>query len=186
MEKLDFNNTNKLWKAIIGTNHFSIEILNLGVALIICTETILRYVFTKDMSTYEEYLIPIAFWMYMLGGINGSIEKSHISADFLSAYMKEGMRKDLLILTREFLTVVLSAIFTFWAFKSVIWYIQIGQKSPVWHVPAWMAYSSIFVGMLFMTIFGLKHFMHDSKQFIGKKYFIKPQINENERSGGRI
>lgn len=162
--------SDRIWDLIVLPNHFSIEILNLGITLIICLETILRYVFHQDMSTYEEYLIPMAFWLYMMGGVNGSIEKSHITADFLSAYMKPGFFKDVHNVVREFLAIILSGIFTFWAGKSVLWYIQIGQQSPVWHVPAWLAYASIFIGMLFMTIFGLKHFIHDLIQLSKKKY----------------
>lgn len=168
MEKLEFTNANRMWRFIIGANHISIEVFNLAVMIIVAAACILRYVFTKDLSTYEEYLIPIAFWLYMMGGVNGSIEKSHIAADFISAYMKDGVRKDLLQLIREILTVILSSMFTIWALRSVLWYIQIGQRSPVWHIPAWLAYGSIFTGMLFMTIFGLVHFIHDIKQFIGK------------------
>ena len=178
MEKLEFTNANRMWRFIIGANHISIEVLNLAVTVIVAAACILRYVFTKDLSTYEEYLIPIAFWLYMMGGVNGSIEKSHITADFVSAYMKDGMGKDLLQLIREILTVILSSVFTMWALKSVLWYIQIGQQSPVWHIPAWLAYASIFVGMLFMTVFGIAHFVHDMKQFIGKKYFKKSPKEE--------
>lgn len=178
MEKLEFTNANRIWRFIVGSNHVSIIVLNLAVTSIVAAAAILRYVFTKDMSTYEEYLIPIAFWLYMMGGINGSIEKSHITADFVSAYMKEGMRKDLLNIGRQLFTIILSSVFTIWAFKSVVWYIGVGQKSPVWHIPYWLAFGSIFVGMLFMTIFHLVHFIHDTRQF-RKKYFDKAQIEEH-------
>ncbi len=157
---------NGLLRFAVGTNEWLVVVFNFLVTGIVATACILRYVFTKDMAAFEEFLIPIAFWLYMTGGINGSAERSHICADILSSNMKDGLRRDVVIVVRGLLTIALSATFMVWAFKAVMWYIQIGQRSPVWHVPAWLAYSSIFVGMLMMTVFHIIHSKNDIQLFI--------------------
>ncbi|MTI17747.1 TRAP transporter small permease [Rhodobacteraceae bacterium RKSG542] len=42
---------------------------------------IFRYIFKTDLFAYEEWLLPICFWMFFMGAAVGSYEDSHINAD---------------------------------------------------------------------------------------------------------
>ena len=42
-----------------------------------------RYVLERDLFAYEEWLLPICFWLYFLGGALGTYYDKQINADLL-------------------------------------------------------------------------------------------------------
>jgi TRAP-type C4-dicarboxylate transport system permease small subunit len=44
-----------------------------------------RYVFRLDLFAYEEWLLPISFWLYFLASAVGSYQDTQIRADVLES-----------------------------------------------------------------------------------------------------
>ncbi len=143
----------KLWKIIPVIIQWCVVITGSVVTLIVFLETAFRLFDFLNFNGYEEILIMVAFWLYMLGCAHGSYEKSQIKADILEVMMKESAFKNFLRVLREILTVALSAVFTVWAFNLITYAIGVHTTTPVYRIPMTIGYASIFVGLLLSTFY---------------------------------
>lgn len=60
---------------------FTLPILPVTFFLVV----LFRYVLESDLFAYEEWLLPICFWMYFLGSALGTYDDVHINADLFGA-----------------------------------------------------------------------------------------------------
>ncbi|MFT5657126.1 MAG: TRAP-type C4-dicarboxylate transport system permease small subunit [Gammaproteobacteria bacterium] len=115
-----------------------------------------RYVLESDLFAYEEWLLPICFWLYFLGGALGTYDDVHINADLLGAVSENPMflwlRK--MAITAIELFIVLFVVY--WA------YLMLGDEIasyPAWKttialkIPFFIPRLGIFVGFLFMAFY---------------------------------
>ncbi len=58
------------------------------LALTFFLVVVLRYVLETDLFAYEEWLMPLCFWMFFLGSAVGTYEDSQIKADILESWIK--------------------------------------------------------------------------------------------------
>ena len=56
------------------------------MALTFFMVVVIRYGFQGDLFAYEEWLLPICFWMYFLGSAIGTYEDTQIKADVLESW----------------------------------------------------------------------------------------------------
>ncbi len=148
---------NKAWRFLLSIERFVILITSIAVTIIVTLACVFRYLLDTDLVAYTEYLLPVAFWLYMIGGAYGSYEKSHITADILNYYIPEGKVKGIISIIKNLLTLILGLIFMVWAFQFAAWAVDIGTKSAVWRIPGVVGQASIFVGFLLMSFY---HFVH--------------------------
>lgn len=176
---------NIIWRGLITFERTIIAWTAIGVTIIVALACICRYFLDADLKAYEEYLLPVAFWLYMMGGVYGSYEKSHITADILNIYLKEGKAKDTVRFLKLLFTFILGAIFTWWAFQYVLWGIQMGTKTAVWRIPHVIGQGSIFVGLSLMSMYNLVY-LYDDIVLLVKKYGKsgKNKIGDNQKKEG--
>lgn len=176
MEKLI---QSRFWKFL---EKFEIAIMAITAALtviIMFGETALRAIHI-NINGFEEYLLIIVFWMYMIGAAYGSRTKTQITADFIDMFMKDGTIKNILILVKYVLTFVLGAIFLWWAFDLLLWGIETGAKTSLWRIPFYTGYASIFVGLVLITFYNLVYLL----EYIST--FLKTRSNkDSEMTEGR-
>lgn len=134
------------------------------VTLIVFSETVMRLFKLISFNGYEELLIMVAFWLYMVGCAHGSYEKSQIKADIIEVMLKESIFKDIIRILREIITVVLSVWFTWWAFNLILYALQIGSVTSVYRIPMTFGFSSIFVGVGFMTFYNIVYMIGEFKK----------------------
>ena len=149
---------NIIWKVLVSAEKFTVIFTLIATTAIVSLSCLYRYFLESDLVAYTEYLLPTAFWLYMIGGAYGSYEKSHITADILSAYLEEGILSSAIDVIRNLIALILGIIFTVWAFEFASWAVQIGTKSPVWRIPGVIGQSSILVGFSLMSIYNLYYF----------------------------
>jgi len=171
---------NAVWIQFAKIQRTLIFILCIATTIIVGLACFLRYIFHMDLLAYTEYLLIVAFWLYMIGGTQGSYEKSHINADILSVYMKDGLAKDIINLLKLAASLILSAVFLSWALEFAIWSIQLGAKTPVLQIPRVMGECSIAVGYICITFYNFVYFIDGAVDFY-KRYVrnkeIKGEIN---------
>lgn len=155
------------WKILVKTLEWGLIISGSLVTCITFAAVIAR-AFNINLLGYEEILIICAFWLYMFGTAYGSYEDSHIKADILVVMMKEGLRKDIVAVLRNALSVVLGFIFLLWALQLFEWTIANGQQTPVWRIPVTVAQSSILFGLVVSTFFNVVYLYDEIKKIIGK------------------
>ena len=85
---------------------------SLLLSLIISAAAFTRYIIGGDLYGFEEWVRLLAFWLYFMGGAYGAYNDTHVSADVIDSYMKEGFFKRLVIVLRNIITTGISILFT--------------------------------------------------------------------------
>ena len=135
-------------------------VMSLLLTVIISAATIMRYIFEMDLYGYEEWIKIFAFWLYFMGAGYGAFAGTHVSADLVQSYVKEGFIKRLLIFTKTVVTLCVTLLFTKYGWD----YLILGFLGPLgtgvalprtvaWRIPLWTAYVSIFIGLASMSYY---------------------------------
>ncbi|MDR1796443.1 MAG: TRAP transporter small permease [Clostridiales Family XIII bacterium] len=143
-----------VWKVLRAVQQIGIIATALGVTGVVAGACLLR-AFGINFAGFEEILVIVAFWLYMLGAGYASYEKSHITADMIHVLMKEGRAKDVFYLVRMVLTTVLSGIFLIWAVQFFDLSVEMGTKTTVFRMPVGIGYASMVVGLGFSTFYNI-------------------------------
>lgn len=122
----------------------------------------------RNFAGFEELLVIVAFWMYMIGSAYGSYEKSQITADILAINMKEGLPKSIITVIRSLATLVLGLVFLSWAWRMFNWSLFTGAATPVYRIPVTVGQSSILVGLALSSFYHAVYFYDEVKRFIAK------------------
>ncbi len=152
--------TNIFDKVVINFYSIVCFVMSILLVLIISAATLMRYVFEMDLYGYEEWIKIFAFWLYFMGAGYGAFAGTHVSADLVQSYMKEGVFKRLLIFARTVITLSITGLFTWYGFD----FFMFGFTGPLgtgvaiprtvaWRIPLWTAYLSIFLGLLSMSYY---------------------------------
>jgi TRAP-type C4-dicarboxylate transport system permease small subunit len=171
---------NAIWRAIVSIQRVAIIIAGSGTTLIVAGACILRW-FSINFIGFEEILIMVAFWLYMVGCAYGSYEKSQITADILAVMMKEGILKDILTLLRGVITLVLCAIMLVWAFSLVQWAFTMNTRTPVFRIPMTLGYCSMLFGLGMSSVYNI-FYLYDTVRDLLRKYAGKRMPEEKEAS----
>lgn len=121
---------------------------------------VFRYGFQADLFAYEEWLLPISFWLYFLGSAVGSYEGSQIRADVMESLFKTPeaiwWRKVVL----NIIELAIGLVIFYWAFLMISNEIA---KYPNWQttialgIPHFVPRLGIFVGISFMVFYEMLH-----------------------------
>ena len=135
-------------------------VMSMLLTVIISAATIMRYIFEMDLYGYEEWIKIFAFWLYFMGAGYGAFAGTHVSADLVQSYVKEGFNKRFLIFTKTVITLCVTLLFTKYGWD----YLIFGFLGPLgtgvalprtvaWRIPLWTAYVSIFIGLASMSYY---------------------------------
>ncbi len=144
--------------------------------VIITAATLMRYVFEMDLYGYEEWVKIFAFWLYFMGAGYGAFTGTHISADLISSYLKDGVFKRFLTFLKCLVTLGVTLLFTKYGWD----YFIFGFLGPLgtgvaiprtvaWRIPLWTAYVSIFIGLLSMSYYFLWDTIRAAQALFGGK-----------------
>ena len=131
--------TNIFDKVVINFYSIVCFVMSILLVLIISAATLMRYVFEMDLYGYEEWIKIFAFWLYFMGAGYGAFAGTHVSADLVQSYMKEGVFKRLLIFARTVITLSITGLFTWYGFDFFMFGFTGDQVAatpiPAWHQP---------------------------------------------------
>ena len=115
-----------------------------------------RYGLESDLFAYEEWLLSICFWLYLLGGALGTYDDVHINADLLGTISDSPkflwLRK--IAITTIELIIVLFVVY--WAYLMLADEIALypGWKTTIaLKIPFFIPRLGIFLGFLFMAFY---------------------------------
>ncbi len=115
-----------------------------------------RYVLERDLFAYEEWLMPICFWLYFLGGALGTYYDKQINADLLDTLTDNPKLQWLRKLAIQVIELAITLVLVYWAWLMLAdeiadyprWKTTIALKIP-FIVPR----IGIFVGFAFMAFY---------------------------------
>ena len=169
--------TNPFDRIVVG--FFSLVCFSMSVLLtvLISAATLMRYVFQTDLYGYEEWVKLFAFWLYFCGAGYGAFNKSHVSADLVTAYIPEGTGKRFLVFVKDLVTFAVTCLFLYYGYD----FFMFGFRGPlgtgialpmttIWRIPLWTSYLAITLGLFFMAwYFGVALFQSARALLKGEK-----------------
>lgn len=139
--------------------------LILALPILVFIQVLLRYVFSAPLMGIEELMLFPTIWLYMLGGACASMKRDHISCGVLTIYIKKNKTNSFFNLVTSVISFIISSFLTFYAFKYFLYSIKVWKVSNLLHIPMFLAESSVFIGLLIMTIYTLRDINHDFRKF---------------------
>ena len=121
---------------------------------------IMRYLLHADLFAYEEWLLPLAFWLYFLGGAVGSYQNAHIRADLLESVFRSRRLRWTRQVTVAVIELAIVLVLTWWAWQSVAsdiaayprWQTTIALK-----IPFLVPHLATLVGFVFIAFYTALH-----------------------------
>jgi len=153
-----------LWYGLVRLQKLLMIISGVATIALVFVPMVLREIGIPFVG-YEEFLLTIAFWMYMMGSSYGSYEKSQISADILSQFLT-GWKKVILLLVNRIGTFILGVIFTYWGFVLIQWTLSTGATTSTYKIPIVIGQSSIFFSLLLTSFYNFVYMIEDIKKSI--------------------
>ncbi|WP_299506092.1 TRAP transporter small permease [uncultured Roseobacter sp.] len=130
------------------------------LALTFFMVVVFRYILESDLFAYEEWLLPMCFWLFFLGSAVGTYDDTQIKADILEEWFKNPraiwMRRVILTAIELFITIFL----VYWA---VLMLRDELASYPQWQttialrIPFFVPRLGIFVGLVFMALYSALH-----------------------------
>lgn len=160
-------------KALIPAFSAITVVCSLLLSLVISAAAFTRYIIGGDLYGFEEWVKLFAFWLYFMGGAYGAFNDTHVSADIVDAYIKEGTFKRSVIFLRNFITTAISLLFTWYGYD----FFMFGFMGPlgtgvaiprttVWQIPLWTSYLAIFLGLIFMSYYFLMRTLRNFRALV--------------------
>lgn len=115
-----------------------------------------RYILERDLFAYEEWLMPICFWVFFLGSALGTYYDKQINADLLDTVTENSTLLWLRKLVIQIIELSITVVLVYWAWLMIAdeiaaypgWKTTIALKIP-FIVPRF----GIFVGFVFMAFY---------------------------------
>lgn len=132
-----------------------------AIVLAMLATVLMRYVFQTDLFGMEEIILVVAIWFYFLGGANGSMEDSQISADIVTVFIKsDKIKRGLRIVTRLIEITALVFFIVMTVRLLVTNFIRFPTTQGL-KIPYVVPQMGILVGFVLMLLYSLGHLMVD-------------------------
>lgn len=79
----------RIVRLMVRLKYGFLVVSTLVLALTFFFVVVLRYGLQTDLFAYEEWLLPICFWMYFMGSAVGTYEDTQIRADLIESYVTD-------------------------------------------------------------------------------------------------
>lgn len=147
-------------RILLAAQGFFLMVASMVMATVFFFVVILRYGFQADLFAYEEWVLIVAFWLYFIGGAQGSYENTHIKGDFVAAWIRNArIRWTIGVVTLAVECIVL-AVLIYWGALMVLDDVLRYPNWPAtsaWRIPFVVPRFGIFLGLLLMGLFTFLH-----------------------------
>ena len=147
-------------KLLIRLKSYYLIFSTLVLALTFFLVVIFRYILHMDLFAYEEWLLPICFWMFFMGSAVGTYQDTHIKADILENYIHNERIKWLRKVSIAAIELVITLFIVYWA---TLMLIDEFASYPQWQstialrIPFAIPRIGIWLGLVFMAFYSALH-----------------------------
>ncbi len=159
----------KLWHRIGELHAFFVVLFLVATTLLVFVQVLLRYVFNAPLMGIEEFLLLPVAWLYMLGAAYASHVRGHIDCGIIMLYVKRPLTYKLLKLFRSGLVLAVCLWLLGWSWWYLRYTIRVDKESPLGYIRMVYVDSSVFYGVLLMTVYSFVEFLDWFLITIGKK-----------------
>jgi len=135
--------------------------LLVAISVMVFIQVLLRYVFKAPLMGIEELLLFPTVWLYFIGGMNASLERSQIVARVLEVFVKKDKAIYLIRTIASVLSLGVACWLTYWGYDFLKYSLRVDKVSPTLYIPTIYADALVFVGLVFMTFYTLLEIFHN-------------------------
>ena len=158
-----------LWNRIGALHACAVVILLVLTCGLVFIQVLLRYVFNAPLMGIEEFLLFPVAWLYLLGAALASYSRAHIDCGIILLYVKRPTTYKLLKLLRSVLVLAVCVWLLYWSWWYYKYTIRVDKESPLGYLKMVWVDSSVFYGMLLMTVYSFVEMLDWFLIAIGKK-----------------
>jgi len=165
-----------LWRALKKVQQIVLVFCSVTIILSVVLSVFMRYVFKSSLYGIEEIITLIALWLYFIGGIYGTYENTHISADILSSSGLSTSVKKIFSVIAAIISVFCSLILAKWGIDYIRWSLKVGGATTSLRIPLILSQiplSICFIGML----------VYDTYYLVNTLLGRQPKIEKIEIAG---
>lgn len=141
----------------MSVEHAILIIMSVLTALIVTIGVIMRYVLHLNFVGQEEILTVVALWLYWVGGINGSLTNTHISADLTETFIKSWKGRKIINILVLLISIGVISVFVYWGYDYTAWSMKLGGLSTGLKIPLIISKIIMFIGFVFMGLCSVYH-----------------------------
>lgn len=149
--------TTAIWLKIArGTDKLLMHLAvfaGLGLALLMFTQVILRYLIESTFAGTEEIAILFGLWVYFLGMGHATKENEHIHGGVVTLLIKNPLTVQKIHIFGSLICIIAAGVFGFFAIKYSLFVIEKGRSSLYLGWPKGLWSASMIVGFSMMIIF---------------------------------
>jgi len=131
------------------------------IAVMLVVGIVSRSLFNSPVFGLEELILVSVMWLYMLGAVLASRERTHLSADFIQTFIKNQTIVKGCHLIASLISLVMAVMFVCWSYDLAEWAIKKGQSTPVFGLPWYLSQSSLFVAAVLLVFYILRDMLQD-------------------------
>lgn len=120
-----------------------------------------RSLFNAPVFGLEELILISVMWLYMLGAVLASRERTHLSADFIQTFVKNQSVVKCFHFIASMVSLIMAVMFVSWSYDLAEWAVIKGQTTPVFGLPWYLSQSSLFITALLLVFYILRDMLTD-------------------------
>ncbi len=155
-------------KILVGSFSIVCFWTSILLMLLITAATIVRYIVQGDLYGYDEWAKLLAIWLYFMGAAYGAFNESHVTADLVVAFIRDGVLRRTLIVLKDVVSVGVCLLylwcgydFFFFALRGPLGTGIAIPTTSVWRIPMWYYNLAVFMGFAFISFYLIKYFLRD-------------------------
>ncbi|WP_169716352.1 TRAP transporter small permease [Oceanimonas doudoroffii] len=135
--------------------------ISLAVAIMLAYGIFTRAVLNAPVFGLEELVLLGAMWLYMLGAVLASRERSHLSADFIQVICKNKTVIRVMHMIATLISLFMAFMFATWSFDLLAWGVSKGQTSTVLKLPWYFSQGSLFFASVLFIFYLFRDLISD-------------------------
>ncbi|MEA1079069.1 TRAP transporter small permease [Marinobacter qingdaonensis] len=138
-----------------------VVVISLAVAVMLTYGIFTRAVLDAPVFGLEELVLMAAMWLYMLGAVLASRDRSHLTADFIEVITDNARVIKAVHLLATSISLFMAVMFAVWSYDLLQWGVQKGQTTPVFQLPWYLSQGSLFVASVLFIFYLIRDFLSD-------------------------
>ncbi|SDP81454.1 TRAP transporter small permease [Desulforhopalus singaporensis] len=127
-----------------------------------------RIIIGTPMFGLEEIILMTVMWLYMLGAVLASRERSHLAADFVQVVSRNPKVIYFVHLLASIISLIIAIYISTWCYDLMTWAFAKKQTTPVFNLPWYYSQSSLFVASLFFLLYLVRDIFTDLGNLLKK------------------
>ncbi|PKH86323.1 TRAP transporter small permease [Colwellia sp. Bg11-28] len=141
----------------------------LGLAILMFTQVIMRYVLESPFAGIEEAAILMAVWIYFLGMGYATKERAHIHGGIVSLVVTDPFKIELIRFIVSIICTIAACIFGYYATKYGLFVIEKGRMSLYLQWPKGLWSASMIFGFAMMVFYFMLQIIKDYRAMLAAK-----------------